>query len=518
MTPVIPCVANSISVLPGTGFRTDKNVRLTRSKVLGKYARQTLCSWKFITPLPASVRLFPQYRRDGELFRNSGMRIVSATGTDVAVDETETSSSVTADASLESTPVAIGESSTKSNGTAPVQVRRSRPGRKSEMPPVKDEELIPGATFTGKVRSIQPFGAFVDFGAFTDGLVHVSQLSDSFIKDVATFVSVGQEVKVRLVEANSETGRISLTMRESDDSDKSQQRRDSAPNGDNSRPPRKSNAPRSNQRKEKITKFVKGQDLIGTVKNLARSGAFITLPEDEEGFLPQSEEASDGFENIMGGTSLQIGQEVNVRVLRIARGQVTLTMKKEEDMAELDSQLTQRVVHVATNPFVVAFRQNKDISKYLDEKEKQKEIESIKEAESPSETDEPVAVTDTVKEKEVSEEVAPEPTGNTIPESLDSVGSALQNAEEEVQVTSEDTPDVIAIPETPPVEETIQSQATDVTLDADNEVQSEATVPETEPSSGSESETIDAVLEEVSIADAASDVVPASDENAATGL
>ncbi|KAH9762446.1 polyprotein of EF-Ts [Citrus sinensis] len=238
------------------------------------------------------------------------------------------------------------------------------------MPPVKNEDLIPGATFTGKVRSIQPFGAFIDFGAFTDGLVHVSRLSDNFVKDVGSIVSVGQEVKVRLIEANAETGRISLTMRESDDISKLQQQKDATAGGDKVRTARRSTSKPGQKRDEmKTTKFVKGQDLEGTVKNLTRSGAFISLPEGEEGFLPTSEESDDGFANMMGGSSLQVGQEVSVRVLRISRGQVTLTMKKEDDVGS-NLQLTQGVIHAATNPFVLAFRSNKDISSFLDERDK----------------------------------------------------------------------------------------------------------------------------------------------------
>lgn len=242
------------------------------------------------------------------------------------------------------------------------------------MPPVKNEELIAGATFTGKVRSIQPFGAFVDFGAFTDGLVHVSQLSDSYVKDVANVVSVGQEVTVRLVEANVETGRISLSMR-SEDSSRAQQQRESPGGSDKSRPPRRTGQ-NSNQRRDepkKFSKFFKGQDLEGTVKNLARSGAFISLPDGEEGFLPQSEENDEGFGSIMGVSSLEVGQEVSVRVLRISRGSVTLTMKKDEDVKQLDSKLTTGTIHTATNPFVLAFRSNQDIAAFLDEREKEKQ-------------------------------------------------------------------------------------------------------------------------------------------------
>ncbi|WOL09497.1 hypothetical protein Cni_G18250 [Canna indica] len=195
--------------------------------------------------------------------------------------------------------------------------------KKSEMPPFKEEELVPGAAFIGKVRSIQPFGCFVDFGAYTDGLVHVSRMSDAYVKDVASVVSIGQEVKVRIVEANKETRRISLTMRDNDPA-KIQQKRDSTDeSGEKTRSSRK-NASRSNQKRKqtrKSTKLVKGQVLDGTVKNLTRSGAFVSLPDGEEGFLPVSEE-SEGFGGILGNSSLQVGQEVNVRVLRIARGQV----------------------------------------------------------------------------------------------------------------------------------------------------------------------------------------------------
>ncbi|GJX98148.1 nucleic acid-binding, OB-fold protein [Tanacetum coccineum] len=250
--------------------------------------------------------------------------------------------------------------------------QRSWPVRKSDMPPVKDEELVPGASFTGKVRSIQPFGAFIDFGAFTDGLVHVSRLSDGYVKDVANVVSVGQEVKVKLVEANIETGQIAVTMRENE----------SASGGDSSRPPRKTgqgSGPRRNEGR-KTTKFVKGQDLDGTVKNLTRSGAFINLPEGEEGFLPQSEEADEGFGSLMGdGSSLEVGQEVKVKVLKIAR---------------------------ATNPFLVAFRQNKDIASFLDEREKVEESTVDEKVEAEVETSAEAETQASVEETEVA---SPEP-------------------------------------------------------------------------------------------------------------
>ncbi|KAL0374375.1 UNVERIFIED_CONTAM: Polyprotein of EF-T, chloroplastic [Sesamum radiatum] len=373
MAPVVPSSTNNVPLSPGIAFITKKSNLLSRCSIPRKLNKKHyqpksiyyLCQHQLgCSPISDGCILKPKLRT----------HIASASGTDVAVEEADLSPAEN-EASVNGTDAAetSGDSSAKSDISS-IKSKRSRPVRKSEMPPVKNEELIPGATFTGKVRSIQPFGAFVDFGAFTDGLVHVSRLSDSFVKDVATVVTVGQEVKVRLIEANMETGRIALSMRESDDSSK--QQRDAPGGSDKSRPPRKTNQ-RFNQKREetkKSSKFVKGQDLEGTVKNLTRAGAFISLPEGEEGFLPTSEEADEGFGNIMGGSSLEVGQEVSVRVLRITRGQVTLTMKKEEAIGELDAKLSQGVVHTATNPFVLAFRSNQVISEFLDERENEKEV------------------------------------------------------------------------------------------------------------------------------------------------
>ncbi|CAA2980501.1 Mitochondrial translation elongation factor EF-Tsmt, catalyzes nucleotide exchange on EF-Tumt [Olea europaea subsp. europaea] len=377
MAPVLPSLTNDISLTPITLFITKQNSCVTRCSIVRNLNRQTLQAQKYILPLSTSVRLFPQFRIARGLQSKLRTHTVSANGADVAVEEADlpAADNEASESAIDAANIS-GESSVKADvNPTSAQSKRAKPIRKSEMPPVNNEELIPGATFSGKVRSIQPFGAFVDFGAFTDGLVHVSNLSNTFVKDVGSFVSVGQEVTVRLIEANTETGRISLTMRESDDASKKD-------GNDKSRPPRKFSQ-KSNQRREEVkksSKFVKGQNLEGTVKNLTRAGAFISLPEGEEGFLPVSEEADEGFKNVMGETSLEVGQEVSVRVLRITRGQVTLTMKKEEAAAELDSKLSQGVVHRATNPFILAFRSNKDISAFLDEIEKEDEpVEKAKE-------------------------------------------------------------------------------------------------------------------------------------------
>ncbi|PKI68287.1 hypothetical protein CRG98_011317 [Punica granatum] len=536
MTPVVPSSMTNVSLIPGVAFTVSRcNNCSTRQSIYRVRAKQR-CS----LPRPASRRLFPHNRIGLAIhYKPRSDHIVLATGTDVAVEEQDTP--VAGEDSGESAEAPTEQEA----GPAPAETKRSRGPRKSELPPVKNEELVPGATFTGKVRSIQPFGAFVDFGAFTDGLVHVSQLSNSFVKDVGSFVSVGQEVKVRLLEANTETGRISLTMREGDDSgSKTQQQVGSTSNGD-SRPrtPRKNTGATGQKRAEarKASKFVKGQELTGMVKNLTRSGAFVSLPEGEEGFLPTSEEADGGFGSMMGSTSLEIGQEVNVRVLRIARGQVTLTMKTEGDVGKLDAELTQGVVHTAVNPFVLAFQKNKEIAVFLNEREKlEKSDKAAAEDEGIPESVEATmsetSVQTEVKEQESSENLSPEDNepaasliteevpaadelktdesgqNNPTPEVSEPAASlvsedAIAKAEAQVEeIVSEVTQEVAVeeksksedavVKDEVPVEETVAEVAKDVPVEDKSE--SEDAVVKDE---GQVEETVAEVTEEVAVED-----------------
>jgi protein Tex len=77
----------------------------------------------------------------------------------------------------------------------------------------KIEDLKPGMTLPGIVTNITAFGAFVDIGVHRDGLVHKSQLSDRYVKDPASVVSVNQKVKVRVTEVDIPRQRISLSMK-----------------------------------------------------------------------------------------------------------------------------------------------------------------------------------------------------------------------------------------------------------------------------------------------------------------
>ncbi|CAN7057281.1 unnamed protein product [Brassica oleracea var. botrytis] len=173
-------------LIPGTAFTVKKNdysIKCCFWRNAGQ--KQTPSSaQRLVLPLSTSLKLFPTHGKQFVLHPYRSR----ATGTDVvATVEEQDSSPPVADDAAPTTTTTTTTTTSQSRGTA-------RAGRKSEMPSVKNEELV---------------------------AVHVSQLSDTFVKDVASVVTIGQEVKVRLVEADIEAKRISLTMRENDDSTQS---------------------------------------------------------------------------------------------------------------------------------------------------------------------------------------------------------------------------------------------------------------------------------------------------------
>ena len=76
------------------------------------------------------------------------------------------------------------------------------------------KDLKPGMELTGTVRNVIDFGVFVDIGVHQDGLVHISQVADKFIRHPSEVVSVGDIVKVVVLDVDEKKKRISLSMRQ----------------------------------------------------------------------------------------------------------------------------------------------------------------------------------------------------------------------------------------------------------------------------------------------------------------
>ena len=99
----------------------------------------------------------------------------------------------------------------------------SKPGRdpRDELPPplmrsgdvMELKDLKPGMELMGTVRNVIDFGCFVDIGVHEDGLVHISQLCDRYIKHPLEVVKVGEVVKVKVIDVDVKRGRIYLTMK-----------------------------------------------------------------------------------------------------------------------------------------------------------------------------------------------------------------------------------------------------------------------------------------------------------------
>ena len=98
----------------------------------------------------------------------------------------------------------------------------SKPGRdpRDDMPKpilrndvLKFEDLTEGMVLTGTVRNVIDFGAFVDIGVKYDGLVHISEMSNSYIKSPSDFVSVGDIVKVKVIKIDPERKKVGLSMK-----------------------------------------------------------------------------------------------------------------------------------------------------------------------------------------------------------------------------------------------------------------------------------------------------------------
>ncbi len=75
------------------------------------------------------------------------------------------------------------------------------------------EDLTAGMLLTGTVRNVVDFGAFVDIGVKNDGLVHLSELADRYIRHPMEIVAVGDVVTVRVLSVDRERGKVSLSMK-----------------------------------------------------------------------------------------------------------------------------------------------------------------------------------------------------------------------------------------------------------------------------------------------------------------
>lgn len=200
-------------------------------------------------------------------------------------------------------------------------------------------EFNEGDTIKASVKSVTDYGCFCDFGAVSDGLVHISRMSKEFVKDVKEIVSVGDEVEVRIVEINLEKGQIALSFLSEDEEEQATQNQRRGPRQNQQRQARRDDSAILNKVVEK------GYDpevfVPGKVVSAVAFGAFVrinakTINEELEGEF-------DGLVHISslakGRTSsvtdvVNVDDNVQVRIKNIGDGKVALSMMTVEDEAE----------------------------------------------------------------------------------------------------------------------------------------------------------------------------------------
>lgn len=156
--------------------------------------------------------------------------------------------------------------------------------------------LQEGQVVRGEVKNITDYGAFIDLGG-VDGLLHITDISWKRIDNPRTVLSIGQELDVRIIRFNRETGRISLGLKQLE----------------------------ADPWEKVAEKYAVGTRVKGRVTNVTEYGAFVEIEPGVEGLIHVSE-MSWSKKSAQPGRILSISQEVDVEVLEVDQGRRRLSL------------------------------------------------------------------------------------------------------------------------------------------------------------------------------------------------
>jgi predicted RNA-binding protein with RPS1 domain len=234
----------------------------------------------------------------------------------------------------------------ESNDEAHNSERPARAALKKKPPRGKPlAEFKIGDTVKGKVKSVASYGAFVDIGASTDGLLHISQLSVGYVADVKEVISEGQEVEVRITKIDAEKNQVALTLLSEAQEEESKESA-AAP-----RPARAGGGGGGRRDDSAVLKGLseKGWNtetfVEGTVASTVAFGCFVRV--DASLLNPEVTGEMDGLVHISAMSTSRVsevtnvvksGDKVQVRVKEIKDRKVSLSMISPEDEQEKGSQ------------------------------------------------------------------------------------------------------------------------------------------------------------------------------------
>jgi predicted RNA-binding protein with RPS1 domain len=228
------------------------------------------------------------------------------------------------------------------------QHNTERPARKSiakKGPKGKPlSEFEAGMSLKGRVKSIASYGAFIDIGAETDGLLHISQLSIDYVANVNDVLEINKEYDVRITKIDAAKKQVALTLLTAEQEETAASNVAAARSNQNKREPRTNNSQQQRRDDSAILQQLqdKGWDtssfVEGSVVSIVDFGAFVNI--DAKQFNAEVEGVLDGLVHISAlSTSrvnsvkdiVKIGDKVQIRLKAIDKGKVSLSMVTPEE-------------------------------------------------------------------------------------------------------------------------------------------------------------------------------------------
>ena len=182
-------------------------------------------------------------------------------------------------------------------------------------------------------KRVQDYGCFVDFGAKSDGLVHISELTNGFVENVSDVVSENQEVTVWIKSIDTEKGRISLTMKPPPTEAELEAIKAKEAEREAKFQARKEQQKAAEAAMAKLKSVKKGQQIDGVVKSIQPFGAFVEIQDGIEGLVHVTE-MSDDY-NVQPEDFVKVGETVSVRILGVDGAKVKLSMKEKVDLKDV---------------------------------------------------------------------------------------------------------------------------------------------------------------------------------------
>lgn len=245
----------------------------------------------------------------GEATITTGAAVTDAPAAQTPSAETSTSGSAVGAPETQASAAETQPASTVEGASyqAPAGESTGRPRR------VKD--LAPGMELEGRVTSIALYGIFVDIGVGRDGLVHISEMSDTRIESPSDLVKIGDTVKVRVKSVEPDGRRISLTMR-------TKERSSELRGGRGKKKPEVDY--------EKLAALRVGDNVEGTVTGVAPFGVFVDIGVGKDGLVHVSELAEGRVEK--AEDVVQVGQTYTFKILEVdAEGaRISLSLRRAQ--------------------------------------------------------------------------------------------------------------------------------------------------------------------------------------------